>query len=1011
MIPIKLEIQGLYSYREKQTIDFSQLTGAGLFGLFGAVGSGKSSILEGMLLALYGSTDRLADRGEKNSMVNLQSDGLLIVFEFRAGPKNDNTYVARYSVKRNSKNFQEIRPAEHTFYEKSGDQLTPTELRAEALVGMKKEHFKQTVIIPQGKFREFIDLTPGPRADMMKELFGLERFDLAPRTGSLLKTVREEKIRVETQLGAFQHLTEASLEALKKDLADSKSLLREAINELKQLEAIYQQQQALSKDFDDLKALKKELTYLKQAKVEIDQKRHAIKEYRRAKTYLKPLVDGVESLKLDKEKYRVSVISCETHEIEYKQEIDEYGKEVDELRIRADQRSDREAKIRDLQKVLQLQELNTSLNKAQHELNQLRPEIETAESYKKNALLEVESLQKRQESIPLVDPGQLAQWKTSHTEWLRLEKEEIKYRNELESLKKAWRETKASLDQLIGRMPSSVDKVSNWFNAQADRILHLEKEREEFQYKSGLAVHVHLLEGGKPCPLCGSADHPDPLEPSDLSKNLLTIATQITQEKERLEEIRLLENRYQQELFKREQLQAQVEKSEESLGNTVDQLASLKKIFIPDAISSAIQLAEKIERASKQHKEWQAVHSRIRDKRNELEQLRELVESKKAKRDVVHEKTLTLSSALESKREEIGDPAFCAPYFEKDRGLILAAIEKVKRDIEETANRYDSKRKHLQELKEKAARNQASLSQFSEQLAETTKKLAELEEKYLAEMKAQGFSDHDTVVDLFRKSLDLDALDAEIQRFDDKFIRIEDRIEQLESRPGILDFFPETYQKMGEQVVHTKAKTDRSQQRVTILEQQLASGLRDMETKKTLDISLMSLEKREGNLRQLESLFKGSGFVKYVSSIYLKELCNTANIRFRKLTKNSLSLEIDETNTFWVIDYLNGGKKRLLKTLSGGQTFQASLCLALALAEKVKSLNRAEQSFFFLDEGFGALDKTSLRIVFETLKSLRLENRIVGIISHVEELQQEIEVYAQVRLDPEAGSQISYSFE
>lgn len=133
-------------------------------------------------------------------------------------------------------------------------------------------------------------------------------------------------------------------------------------------------------------------------------------------------------------------------------------------------------------------------------------------------------------------------------------------------------------------------------------------------------------------------------------------------------------------------------------------------------------------------------------------------------------------------------------------------------------------------------------------------------------------------------------------------------------------------------------------------------------------------------------------------------------MRFMKLSKNSLSLEIDEDNTFWVIDYLNGGKRRLLKTLSGGQTFQASLCLALALAEKVKSLNQADQSFFFLDEGFGALDRNALRVVFETLKSLRHENRIVGIISHVEELQQEIGVYAQVTLDPDKGSQVAYSF-
>src|SRR5690554_3029413 len=147
-----------------------------------------------------------------------------------------------------------------------------------------------------------------------------------------------------------------------------------------------------------------------------------------------------------------------------------------------------------------------------------------------------------------------------------------------------------------------------------------------------------------------------------------------------------------------------------------------------------------------------------------------------------------------------------------------------------------------------------------------------------------------------------------------------------------------------------------------------------------------------------------------MSSIYLKELRHTANQRLLKLTKNSLSLEIDEDKYCWVRDYLDGGKKRLLKSLSGGQTVQAWLCLALALAEKVKSLNRADQSFFFLDEGFGALDRASLRTVFEALKSLRHENRVVGIISHVEELQQEIEVYAKVDLDSERGSMVAYSF-
>src|SRR5690606_16371970 len=144
---------------------------------------------------------------------------------------------------------------------------------------------------------------------------------------------------------------------------------------------------------------------------------------------------------------------------------------------------------------------------------------------------------------------------------------------------------------------------------------------------------------------------------------------------------------------------------------------------------------------------------------------------------------------------------------------------------------------------------------------------------------------------------------------------------------------------------------------------------------------------------------------------YLQQLCEAANKRFYKLTQQQLRLEVTDKNEFQVRDYLNDGKTRLAKTLSGGQTFQASLSLALALAESVQQQNRSKQNFFFLDEGFGSLDRESLAVAFDTLKTLRNENRIVGVISHVEELQQEIDVYLKVKNDPFTGTQISGSWE
>ena len=171
------------------------------------------------------------------------------------------------------------------------------------------------------------------------------------------------------------------------------------------------------------------------------------------------------------------------------------------------------------------------------------------------------------------------------------------------------------------------------------------------------------------------------------------------------------------------------------------------------------------------------------------------------------------------------------------------------------------------------------------------------------------------------------------------------------------------------------------------------------------------LERRAERIKKLQSLFKGSGFVKYVSGIFLEDLCRSANQRFHKLTKQTLQLELDEDNSFIVRDLMNDGKTRSIKTLSGGQMFQASLSLALSLADNINRQSHARGNFFFLDEGFGSLDKESLREVFDTLKQLRHENRHVGLISHVEEMQQEIDVYVEVRKDDERGSLVRPNWE
>ena len=123
MIPLKLTLSGIYSFREnKQTIDFKRLTQESLFGIFGKVGSGKSTILEAIIFALYSKTERMGGRDYLYNMMNLSSNESYIDFEFEAGEVE---YRSIVKLKRNSKNFENVTTPKRELYKKeNGEWVT-----------------------------------------------------------------------------------------------------------------------------------------------------------------------------------------------------------------------------------------------------------------------------------------------------------------------------------------------------------------------------------------------------------------------------------------------------------------------------------------------------------------------------------------------------------------------------------------------------------------------------------------------------------------------------------------------------------------------------------------------------------------------------------------------------------------------------------------------------------------------------------------------------------------------
>jgi exonuclease SbcC len=151
---------------------------------------------------------------------------------------------------------------------------------------------------------------------------------------------------------------------------------------------------------------------------------------------------------------------------------------------------------------------------------------------------------------------------------------------------------------------------------------------------------------------------------------------------------------------------------------------------------------------------------------------------------------------------------------------------------------------------------------------------------------------------------------------------------------------------------------------------------------------------------------KSDRIVSFLQAEALRVLATAAGVHLRELSRTRYDLEYED-DRFYVIDAWNGNERRNVKTLSGGETFLASLALALALSEQVQYLavtERERLESLFLDEGFGTLDPETLEAVVEGIEQLGRDGRLVGVITHVPELAERLPVRLKVTKSPRGST-------
>lgn len=1011
MIPLKLTFEGLYSYQEKQTIDFEQLTAAGIFGIFGETGSGKSAILEAISFALFGHTERLNQRDERlYNMLNLKSDRCELDFEF-LNFKNEKFRVVR-SFRRNSRNYADVKPHTNVLYKYVDGEWNPTEVPVDEILNITYTNFKRTIIIPQGQFKEFLELGPTDRTNMLEEIFQLERFDLAGKAISLQSRTKAELDKIEGELKAYEEISKEIITQQKEEFKKEELVFKTEKKALEEVKVKYQELKKVKDSFETLQKDKVRFEKMNSEKKAIEEQKKRVEEYEKVSRSFAPLLKEKTELKSDIQKREKELASENKILEELKKErikqqilleqIEPYYKNINERRKEEGEYS---FVINAREAMLKLAKSEKDIATKTAEFDNLLKQIETVEnSIKAN---EADVAKKKKEIIePAVLLG-VSQWFINKKQ---IDENIEKYLAKIESDGKNIETLTTNLKELGVTLENYEKYFSESFNQVKTKLQKLEKSEQELLIQQKLSEYSDALHNGEPCPLCGSEDHPNVVQIDSVSEHLKAVEVDVKLLKNEELKLQKAQNSVVQIVANINSVRKQQEADNKSLVELKAKQKSLDESFVWSDYdkNDFFQFETKRKESEKISKEVAVIEKQIGESRKNSENLHKVRDENNKTLESLRLTKNEATTAIALNKQNLTILNF-DDFAELDLEQIKAKEQKLKNENDKIECKHKEVNDEISKLQSQIAEKEGSITAITNQLKEFVSKLKVTEDKIVSECEKFTISE-EKVVEILKQSIDIDAERKKINEFQIEFETLKNKINELEKELAKVEFSTEKYALVEKEYLEKEEALSKLNEKIIGLKNEIERLEKAFLKKEELLKNQSELSNRYENLRTISGLFKAKGFVNYISGIYLRQLCEQANVRFQRITRNRLSLQVNEKNDFEVIDYLNGGKTRSVKTLSGGQSFQASLSLALALAESVQAKSKTENNFFFIDEGFGTQDINSVNLIFETLRNLNQENKIVGVISHVDELKERIPSSLVVTKDDENGSTVKQTF-
>ncbi|MCI8612578.1 MAG: SMC family ATPase [Clostridia bacterium] len=889
MKPLRLTIEGIKSFIEKQSIDFTVLGKSNIFVISGVTGAGKTTVLDCVILALYGKKSELSI----DEVVNLRTDKGFTSLDFEA-EKNGISHCYRvertfYRAKNKPSKARLIDLKSGAALAEGGDTVTAA---ITEMIGLNSKNFTQVVILEQGKYSAFLKAGKSDRTATVGELFGLNRYrDLVTKANSRKKETDVEISALDEYLNSKKDLTASSLAEKKKTLSALK----------KEETALCENLRKLGSRKDALRAAAE-----KYAQYESAAKAHetAVAEYEKAET-----------------KYREFVGSAQDRQTEDKQ-IKRLNEELTGQRLKVKAIEECEEKCRTLSAVEKELKNKLAEHKAEHEKYESAVKS-LSESKKKSAQASAE--------IAALAAEINASAMFSVSDAVDAAQAE-KHRGKCELLASQSATRAAALAQAESEMKAhgealaaAEERLKNCESTRAQKQIaykaaRAESERFKSLYEKRLLDDAaeslkRTLHGGDVCPVCGGVVTDLTFEDTAVKEDAKAAAETAEQ--------------------KAEAARVSLEAAEKEYSLALQSGQTLKE--------KSAALAEKLSAAKKEYEH--------------------------AARPVntTFEKVLELLSSLAKQ---------CAVRESADKDAVKYAAEQNEAQARKTGIESEGKQLRGRQNDLKAAveavignrvyavalaEEKAALETLEAQTkaAETARAEREKNLRALEANKANALGN--------REACFKNAESLKCEKPDERLTEaVNGQIDSAEKRRGEL---------IGEK---------------SALALSIESGEKELAVKREKENRRKTLAAKSDRLKLLAKIFKGEAFMEFIAQEYIEDFCVDASAYLAKMSGGCYTLEYDaDAAMFFVKDFRAGNLKRSVRTLSGGETFLASLSLAIAVSKSIAAKNTSglKFDFLFLDEGFGTLHKDAIGVVENALRSLSRET-LVGIVTHRSELSE-----------------------